>query len=654
MPWNDGLEGKALAIAEYPHSPLRVMAGPGTGKSFAMKRRVARLLEAGCDPERILAVTFTRNAARGLLDDLNNLGVDGCQDIRCGTLHSYCFGLLNRDDVFSFNGRVPRPLVTFKSSGVLSFEAAPMIEDLKKTGSFGAGRAITKRIQAFEAAWARMQQDEPGWAVDAEDQAFEEALRGWLTFHEAMLLGEVVPEALRYLRENPTVAPLTAFDHVIVDEYQDLNKAEQLLLDYLAAAGSQAIVGDVDQSIYSFRHANPEGITSFDVERPGTHDETLDECRRCPRLVVQLAAHLIRRNHPASTPPRLLPRTANVEGEVHVVQWRKLEDEANGLADYIQLLVNDGHPVGQIMVLSPRRLIGYGIRDALEKRDVPVHSFYHEEALEAPEAQEAFALLTLAASPDDRAALRWWLGNGSPSWRTGPYAILRQHCETSGDSPQSALEKLLAGKLALKRSGELVERYRLLRERVTAVTSVPVTEAVDLLFPEHEEWALGIREPATLAALEVEKLADLRDRVTTAVTQPEMPEGGDFVRVMSLHKSKGLTSQTVLVAGCMQGVIPFVERDATPAEQDRILREQRRLFYVAVTRCTERLVLSSVTHIETKTAFKINAKATSDGRTMASQLMNELGPQKPAAKAGAQWLDKQLGSSTSAVTVTRR
>ncbi|MEM7806828.1 MAG: ATP-dependent helicase [Planctomycetota bacterium] len=654
MPWNEGLEGKALAIAAFPKSPLRVMAGPGTGKSFAIKRRVARLLEEGCDPKRILAVTFTRNAARGLLDDLENLGVDGCEDIRCGTLHGYCFSLLSRDDVFDFNGRVPRPLVTFRSSGVLRFEAAPMIEDLKKAGGFGGGRENTKRVQAFEAAWARMQQDDPGWAVEPEDQAFEEALRTWLTFHKAMLLGELVPEALRYLRENPAATALSAFDHVIVDEYQDLNKAEQLLLDHLAAAGNQAVVGDVDQSIYSFRHANPEGITSFDADRPGTHDETLDECRRCPQLVVQLASHLIRHNHPPGTSARLLPRVSNVDGKVHVVQWQTLMNEAKGLADYIKHLVNKGHSPGEIMVLSPRRMIGYGIRDALVERGVPVHSFYHEEALEASEAQEAFALLTLIASPKDRAALRWWLGHGSPSFRSGPYAVLRQHCESTGDSPRMALKKLTKDSLTLSRTGELVERYRLLRKQAAALKEASVSEAVDMLFPVDQEWAVGLREPAVLALPDVETLVDLRERVTTAVTQPEMPEGGDFVRVMSLHKSKGLTSQTVLVAGCMQGVIPFVDRDASPAEQDRVLREQRRLFYVAVTRCTERLVLSSVTQIETKTAFKINARVTNDGRTMASSLVNELGPKKPNAKVGSTWLTEQTAATESIAMRTSR
>src|SRR5215470_10809177 len=106
----------ARNIAASDKTPLRVMAGPGTGKSFAMKRRAARLLEGGQNPKRILAVTFTRNAAAALVDDLHALGVPGCENIRAGTLHAFCFGLLSKQEVFDYIGRVPRPIVTFSKS----------------------------------------------------------------------------------------------------------------------------------------------------------------------------------------------------------------------------------------------------------------------------------------------------------------------------------------------------------------------------------------------------------------------------------------------------------------------------------------------------------------------------------------------------------
>lgn len=335
MPWNDGLTGIALNIAATTRSPLRVMAGPGTGKSFAMNRRIARLLEAGGDARRMLAVTFTRTAAAALVNDLLNLNVPNCENVHAGTLHAYCFALLSKQAVFEYLGRKARPIATFSKSGVIRFEAHPLIQDLITHGEFGKGRACTKTIRAFEAGWSRLQSDDPGWPESAQDRRFQTALVAWLKFHEAMLIGELVPEALRYLRNNPEAPARSAFDHVIVDEYQDLNRAEQDLLQMLAGQNSIAIVGDVDQSIYSFRHANPEGIEQYRTRYPETHDEVLDRCRRCPKIVVTVAANLIAHNHPPGGAERLISLPENKDGQINIVQWSSVDAEAQGIADYV-------------------------------------------------------------------------------------------------------------------------------------------------------------------------------------------------------------------------------------------------------------------------------------------------------------------------------
>jgi DNA helicase II / ATP-dependent DNA helicase PcrA len=154
------------------------------------------------------------------------------------------------------------------------FEGNTMLDDLVTMGAFGPKRNCTKRIRAFEAAWARLQSDAPGWPDDPVDHAFQAALIGWLRFHQAMLIGELVPEALRFLRNNPGCEARAAFDHVIVDEYQDLNRAEQDLIQLLSGNRAIAIVGDVDQSIYRFRHANPDGIESYGRRYPSIFERS--------------------------------------------------------------------------------------------------------------------------------------------------------------------------------------------------------------------------------------------------------------------------------------------------------------------------------------------------------------------------------------------
>jgi superfamily I DNA/RNA helicase len=155
-----------------------------------------------------------------------------------------------------------------------------------------------------------------------------------------------------YLRNNHGCEARAAYDHVIVDEYQDLNRAEQDLIQLLSGNRAIALVGDVDQSIYHFRHANPDGIRTYDARYPGTHDEVLNECRRCPTRVVAIANHLISHNHPGLLEPRLQPRPGNAAGEIHLIQWGSVEEEAAGLAQYVCTLVERGVSPGDILILQ--------------------------------------------------------------------------------------------------------------------------------------------------------------------------------------------------------------------------------------------------------------------------------------------------------------
>jgi superfamily I DNA/RNA helicase len=436
---------------------------------------------------------------------------------------------------------------------------------------------------------------------------------------------------------------LRAFDHVIVDEYQDLNRAEQELIDLLAAHGATAIVGDVDQSIYRFRHANPEGIENFAQTHAQTHDENLIECRRCPLGVVQIADHLIRHNHEPGAPARLTPKPGNPQGTVHIVQWASVDEEAQGLADHIAWLVQQqGYGPGDVLVLTPRRLLGYAVRDRLRERNVPVHSFYHDEALDSDAAQRALAILTLLVDKEDRVALRWWLGHGSPSARKEAYRKLRGHCEHNGVSPWDALKAMENGALSISHTKALLDRFKELRALIASVTDVELSAVIDSLMPA-DAGCDSLREAAVLALGEIETVEELFEALKTVVSQPELPEEGDYVRVMSLHKSKGLTSKATIVSGCVHGLIPFQDDDQSENEQEAALKEQRRLFYVAITRCTEKLVLSSFTRIQRKLAYKIGARVgwgrSPVAKTISSLFWGELGPHAPAAKSGNDWRD---------------
>jgi len=358
-----------------------------------------------------------------------------------------------------------------------------------------------------------------------------------------------------------------------------------------------------------------------------------------------MADCLIRTNYPAGTSARLAPRPQNLDGEVHIVQWDTLEAEATGIARFVTHLVNDRSFLpGEILVLCPRRLLGYSIRDQLVAADIPTHSFYHEEALEEDQAQEAFTLLTLLANPDDRVALRFWLGLGSSTWLAAQYELVRKHCEQSALGLRQVMEGLLNKTIDIPKTSHIQKRFSELQTALQKLQPLAGPELVDALFPSDQSWANALREAALFICKTAPTPREILDYLRTRITQPEMPEEGKFVRVMSLHKSKGLTSRAVIVCGCIEGLIPTCDNEGTPAEQEAKLREGRRLFYVAITRCTDLLMISSFVSIPRKIAYKIGAivpkgwfKTTN---AIASRFLGELGPAAPKSVRGDTVLPK--------------
>ena len=647
MNWDKELVGSALNIAKTDEKRLRVVAGPGTGKSFALKRRVARLLEQGHDPTRILAVTFTRNAAASLVDDLTKLNVVGCNKVRACTLHSYCFAFLNREDVFEQLKRTPRPILTFSTTKPFRFEGSMIINDLVWTRQFGKKSNCARLMLAFEAAWARSQYEQPGWSTDPTDKLLEEHLLSWLHFHRAMLVGELVPETLRFLRNNPASNELTAFDHVIVDEYQDLNRADQEIIDLLARKGALTIVGDTDQSIYRFRHANPEGIGDFQNRHPATHDECLIECIRCPIHVVRIADCLIRNNHTPDSPPRLRAKPNNRNGKIHIVQWKSTVAEAKGVSEYVKHLIDQDYKPGEILIITPREILASEIRNRVEENNISIYSFFYEKILKKDSAQRAFALLMLLNDKEDRVALRWWLGHGNPSGRSCSYQKLREYCEESDKSPRNVLEAMDRGQLNLSGTSNLLKLFRELIKETTSLSALNLRDLIDTLLPRDDDDCSILREIAERALKEGGDIHQLFDYIKTNIIHPEVPDGG-FVRIMSPQKAKGLSSRVVIVTSCIEGLFPGIKNDQSLLEQKENIREQRRLFYVAITRCKEVLILSSFMSVNRSEAKRMGIPVSSGGRfwvrQIASRFISELGPVAPASQSGPEWQASGYGA----------
>lgn len=633
MAWNDGLTGQGLNIASSDERRIRVIAGPGSGKTFSLMRRIARLLETGIDPALILLVTFTRTAAHDLKQELQKLGAPGIDQIDAGTLHSFCFRILRNEAVLEITGREPRPLFNFERDFVIA--------DLMTRLRMGK-REVERTLQAFESAWARLQSDEPGWPIDENDRIFQQTLVNYLRFHKALLIGEVIPLALAYLRNNPSAEEFRRYTNVFVDEYQDLNRAEQELVNLIADNADMMVIGDEDQSIYeSFRNAHPEGIRLFHERHDNTADFPLSECRRCPTGVIAAADSLIQ-NNTNREQRNLIARDDNPEGVVHRVQWQNFESECAGIVKFVSKRIQEGVNPGKILIMCPQRNFGYAIRDALQAAGINAHSFFTEELFENDDAKMAISILNLLVNRNDRVALRSALGIGVDTKNSKGYKRIHDYCESNGTEPFQVLEKLCNGEIEISHTQNVVATFQDVRDRLATFAEIDPIDVVNTLFPATESWTFPFHELwGGDEEFEQRTLEDIRQLISTQVINPEMPLDVDYVRVMSLHKSKGLTADISIITGVIEGLIPRVNRNVSQPEKLRLAEEQRRLFYVAITRHKSEILISSVREIPKELAHQLGQGVAKNpfptAPAITSTFLTEMERHLPSAVRGEQW-----------------
>jgi DNA helicase II / ATP-dependent DNA helicase PcrA len=312
MAWNENLISgtPTFNLASREAHTIRAVAGPGSGKTFGIKRRIARLLENGLRPEKILAITFTRNAAADLKREILSLGIPGAEQVHSRTLHSHALKLLMKADVLERTGRNPRM--------VIDHEITPALRDIESIDYQGI-KGKKALLDSYLAAWARLQSETPGFVKDRIQESFEKDLISWLTVHGGILVGEVIPVAIDYLRNNPASPEIGNYQVILIDEYQDLNRSEQEFIRLIRGHADIVIVGDDDQSIYGFKFAHPEGIREVGNLHGVFDDIPFNECWRCPQHVTLMASELISKN-PNRTLGNLLPHKENHDGNVQIIQ----------------------------------------------------------------------------------------------------------------------------------------------------------------------------------------------------------------------------------------------------------------------------------------------------------------------------------------------
>ena len=598
---------------EHVSGPMLVLAGPGSGKTRVITRRVACLVKSGCRPDEILAITFTNKAAGEMRDRMESLGVP--RGVWMSTFHAFCARVL----------RIQAPHLGLKRSFSI-YDAADSIgavkrvmEQLQIDASLFKPSHVAKAISSAKAKlWA----PKDVAATNMEDaatiarilEAYDRVLRASnaVDFDDLLLL------TVKLLRDVPDVGDRLRgrFSQVLVDEYQDTNRAQYLIARHLAVGHRNiCVAGDPDQSIYGWRGADLNNILDFEKDYPDAKVVRLERNYRSTKRILHVADRLIF-NNLIRKPKRLW--TENPEGEkVVLFRCEDESEEAETVAKDISQLVASGEAAPRDVAIFYRinaqsRVLEF----ALRAEATPYVIVAGTEFFQRKEIKDLLAYLRLVVNPaDDVGAAR--VAN-VPLRRLGAASIKRVKAWAAARGV-GLLDALARGDEAGLKGGALKGARAFLRiiERLRAMPPSPVAPIVAKLIKtsgyegyvsdadeKGEERVENVRELVNAAAeydqAEPEgNLQGFLEQVALISDVDRWDEESGGVTLMTLHSAKGLEFPIVYIVGLEEGLLPF-SRDETV----RDVEEERRLFFVGLTRAKKR---ASVSMAESRTRYGMTA-----------------------------------------------
>lgn len=583
-----GLLPEQTVAAAARTNDARLLAGPGTGKTKTIVEHVANLIRGGVPPGEILCLTFTRAAAAGMRRKIGEALGTGSIPPEVYTLHAFALKVLmqRRVDVGSGKGRA-RVADDWEERWVVQ-------EDLK--GLLGEARikAVQDRLKALGAAW----ETEPGvpptvdpdllGALTKDKERYRYVLRSELVF---LLHGELGSD-LDLLRDG--------YKHIVVDEYQDLNKCDVAVLDELGRRGAVLFVaGDDDQSIYQqLRHAHPDAIRGFMTNHTGAEDLTLSVCMRCDREIIRLATEVISQEVGRAAKV-LAPYPTAGPGIVELLSFPDQFEEARGIATLTKKLVDADVPYDHVMVLLRSDWQGRFsdvILDAMNAIGVPARVRTPDKSgLDTKPGRCLLAHMRLSVDVEDDLAWRTALESGRNHVGRQKIADLNSLADALGVSFAAAVDLVARDPAKIAGGAMLKTEVEAIKTRLTNVAAVAPAdiEATIQAFadelPASQELADALAELLALAGtFLVADLADFLNAIAMGKDE-EQDLVANTVNIMTMHKAKGLDACVVLIPAAEEEIIPG-DRGATD--------EARRLFYVSLTRAKHALF---VTHAVRRT-----------------------------------------------------
>ncbi|NJP06472.1 MAG: UvrD-helicase domain-containing protein [Chloroflexaceae bacterium] len=609
---------------EAVDGPVLVLAGPGSGKTRVLTYRVAHLIDqVGIEPSRILAVTFTNKAARQLNERLTELiGTAETGALTIGTFHSLCSRFLRRDVVHL--GR-ERDFAIYDSDDQQRLMQR-VLRDLNLDEKKHPARAILNRISSAKnelvgpAEFARINRASPYDKAVADCYAHYQKL-----LHEsnAFDFDDLLSEMVRLLHEQPAVLEhyQQRYQYLMVDEYQDTNRAQYMLVKLLAATHRNLfVVGDNDQSIYGWRGADVRNILDFQKDYPEARVILLEQNYRSTQAILDVGQAVI----DASPQQRYRKQlhTSNSAGSPVVLRENADQtEEAINVVDELSRLIGSGsYQARDCAVMYRTNAQSRALEEALIIRGMRYQLIGGIRFYERKEVKDVLAALRLALNPNDRVSLDrlfQLIGRGIGDRTT---LELNRWANEMGIPVSLALQQIVAYEADSNSTAEkpapmlrpaarkaLVRFFQQIQPLLQRRRQYNVLELLALVLEQLHFKEVLLNEYGTDDGLDrwnnvlelynvaqeythlpqESQLATFLEEIALFADLDKLDADADAITCITLHQAKGLEYPIVFLIGLEDGLLPHNRSIDTPDQ----LEEERRLLYVGITRAKERLYL---------------------------------------------------------------
>jgi DNA helicase-2/ATP-dependent DNA helicase PcrA len=607
----DGLNPAQLEAVLAVDGPVLIVAGPGSGKTRVIVHRVANLiLEHRVAPWHILAVTFTNKAAREMRERLEGLLEHGAEGLAVGTFHAQCARMLRRHGAVI--GVDPRFAIYDDADQIELVRR--ILRDMEIDDKRYSPRSFLSTISAAKSelvtadAYERRANGYWQERVSAVYKRYDDAL----TLNRALDFDDLIMETVRLFREAPDVLAdyQDRFRYVMVDEFQDTNVAQYQLVKLLGEKHRNlCVVGDEDQSVYSWRQADIRNLLNFETDFPELKIVLLEQNYRSTQTILDVARSVISAN---TLRKEKKLWTENAAGSPIVIHQAYNEtDEAQFVVREVErMLRSEGARFGDMAVMYRINAQSRPLEDAFVRRGIPYRLVGGTRFYERKEVKDVLAYLRLAQNPADAVSLNRVInvpprGIGDKTvaevqrWAGKRGLTLAGGLQAMADASDE--DSVLQG-----RARNAVRSFvHLLGAFARAAQELTPLELLDMILEQsgyakflqdgtdegEERWA-NVKELRTKAEDFGEiapplGLAALLEEVSLVQDVDSYDPASDGVTLITLHAAKGLEFPYVFIIGMEEGLIPHSRSMDDPAEME----EERRLVYVGITRAMRGLYL---------------------------------------------------------------